>query len=330
MGLGMAALGRPGYINLGREASNSGIGPPEVRTVEVMRDASDAAMRANVRLAAVSGELPWFDCARSYGRSEEFVGNFFRKEGINPSEVYVSSKWGYSYVAGWKVSLGDGEPHEVKDHSLENFNRQVLETAEKIGDEYLNLYQVHSATFESGILTDTAVHEALHRCRQERGWALGLSVSGPRQSEVIREAMKIFVDGERLFDSVQCTFNVLEQAAGEALTEARDAGMDVVVKEGLANGRALLHPALVAACEAGGAFAGVKPDQLALAAVAAQPFRPRVLSGAVLVEHLESNLGATDVAKLLEKNPLVLKNLMEACKLDSSDYWTERSALAWN
>ena len=128
----------------------------------------------------------------------------------------------------------------------------MLETAEKIGDEYLNLYQVHSATFESGILTDTAVHEALHRCRQERGWALGLSVSGPRQSEVIREAMKIFVDGERLFDSVQCTFNVLEQAAGEALTEARDAGMDVVVKEGLANGRAMLHPALVAACEAGG------------------------------------------------------------------------------
>ena len=116
MGLGMAALGRPGYINLGRENSNSGIGPPEVRTVEVMRDASDAAMRANVRLAAVSGELPWFDCARSYGRSEEFVGNFFRKEGINPSEVYVSSKWGYSYVAGWKVSLDDGEPHEVKDH----------------------------------------------------------------------------------------------------------------------------------------------------------------------------------------------------------------------
>ncbi|CAM9584414.1 unnamed protein product [Heterosigma akashiwo] len=96
-----------------------------------------------------NGEMPlWFDCARSYGKSEEFVGDFLRKRGIKPKDVYVSSKWGYEYVADWNVALADGEPHEVKDHSIGMFLKQVEETAARLG-EYVRLYQIHSATFES-------------------------------------------------------------------------------------------------------------------------------------------------------------------------------------
>jgi aryl-alcohol dehydrogenase-like predicted oxidoreductase len=155
--------------------------------------------------------IPWLDCARSYGLSEKFVGEYLRSNNVSPTDVYVSSKWGYTYVADWNVELGDGEPHEVKDHSLENFLKQVQETSEHIGD-YVKLYQVHSATFDSGILTNKDVHEALHKCREEKGWSIGLSVSGPSQDELIRQAMQIKVAGEhRLFDSVQCTYNILEQ-----------------------------------------------------------------------------------------------------------------------
>ena len=63
--------------------------------------------------------IPWLDCARSYGLSEKFVGDYLRTNDIRPEDVYVSSKWGYTYVADWKVELGEGEPHEIKDHSLE-------------------------------------------------------------------------------------------------------------------------------------------------------------------------------------------------------------------
>lgn len=51
--------------------------------------------------------------------SEKFVGEYLRSNNILPEDVYVSSKWGYTYVAEWKVELGEGEPHEIKDHSLE-------------------------------------------------------------------------------------------------------------------------------------------------------------------------------------------------------------------
>lgn len=196
IGLGMAALGRPGYINLQRSTHLSS------RTVDGMQRQANIVMDELFRQCKSTTDddddddnIPWLDCARSYGLSEKFVGNYLRSNNIRPEEVYVSSKWGYTYVADWNVELGEGEPHEVKDHSLENFLKQVEETKAHIGP-YLNLYQVHSATFESGILADTKVHQALHRCRVENGWKIGLSVSGPNQDELIREALKIHVVDE--------------------------------------------------------------------------------------------------------------------------------------
>jgi len=211
--------------------------------------------------------------------------------------------------------------------------KQIEETTTYVG-EYINLYQIHSATFDSGVLTDTRVHEALAKCKSERGWNIGLSVSGPQQNDIIRTAMTVTTqDGNRLFDSVQCTYNVLEQKPHDALVEASSSGMDVIIKEGLANGRALRHPFLTDACRrwGGGDNALVTPDQLALACVLAQPFSPRVLSGAVTPEQLESNCKAVNlVDRLVEGEGDLLREIMKGCVMDSEDYWSERSDLSWN
>ena len=69
LGLGLAALGRPGYINLGRDAD---IAAAEARRgpagKELMKtrafECLDAAWQAGVR---------YYDCARSYGASEEVL-----------------------------------------------------------------------------------------------------------------------------------------------------------------------------------------------------------------------------------------------------------------
>jgi len=315
LGLGMAALGRPGYINLNRDA----VFGTENRSVDVMQSQANTVMDTLFQISS----MPWLDCARSYGLSEKFVGEYLRNNKIDPASVYVSSKWGYTYVADWNVSLDDGKPHEVKDHSAENFLKQVQETNECIG-EYLNLYQIHSATFDSGILTDTQAHQALADCRKERGWAIGLSVSGPQQNDILRKAMKIKVDNVPLFDSVQCTFNLLEQRPAEALREAHAAGMDIIIKEGLANGRALQHPSVIEYAQK----LSCQPDQLALGCILAQDFEPRVLSGAVTSAQLKSNWKALNVCEKLD--PTLLEEIMKACIVKSEDYWDKRSALAWN
>jgi aryl-alcohol dehydrogenase-like predicted oxidoreductase len=323
LGLGMAALGRPGYINLNRDAV---FGNGE-RTVEDMQHQANSVLD-QLFLEASSGSgsnKPWFDCARSYGLSEKFVSEYLREKKIDPKAVYVSSKWGYTYVADWKVALDDGVKHEVKDHSTENFLKQLQETQELLG-EYLDLYQIHSATFDSGILSDSVAHRALADCRKNHGWAIGLSLSSPNQDEVLKEAMKIQVDGAALFDSVQCTFNVLEQKPGPALLTAYEAGLDIIIKEGLANGRALNHPAMVQYA----AKLSCEPDQLALGCILAQSFQPRVLSGAVTSEQLESNWKSLAVSEQLTRDPALLQEIMQACVVESKDYWDERSALAWN
>jgi aryl-alcohol dehydrogenase-like predicted oxidoreductase len=362
LGLGMAALGRPGYINLDRSSifgasaaaavdNDNQNGRHGGRSVEVMQAAANSVMDTLFALNKNSSQQrPWLDCARSYGLAEQFVGEYLDQNNINPKDVYVSSKWGYTYVADWQVSLMEPDaPHEVKDHSTANFMKQVQETSTLIG-KYLDLYQIHSATLDSGILTDTSAHVALTKCRHEHGWAIGLSVSGPRQDEIIRMAIQIRVpaalvdnDGnddndERsspvehvaLFDSVQCTYNVMEQRPAAALKEAADAGLSIIIKEGLANGRALQHAPILRYA----AQLDCQPDQLALGCILAAGQQDgadySVLSGAVTSAQLESNWKALQVAETLGSDPNLLQEILQASVVKSEDYWQERAALAWN
>jgi len=94
----------------------------------------------------------------------------------------------------------------------------------------------------------------------------------------------------------------------------------------MANGRVLKNPILQEYSNK----LSCAPDQLALACILAQPFQPRVLSGAVTPDQLESNLGAEAVAKELKEDPVFLAEIMEKTRMESGEYWSERSALAWN
>src|SRR5215470_1519686 len=260
IGLGLAALGRPGYINLGHAAdlaSDYELARMEAHAHAVL----DAAWEAGVR---------YFDAARSYGRAEAFLASWLAKRQIAPGAVTVGSKWGYTYTAGWKA---EAERHEVKDHSLATLLRQAAESREIFGP-YLGLYQIHSATAESGVLENRPVLEELARLRGQ-GWKIGLTVTGPRQGETVRRALGVTVGVERLFDCVQATWNLLEPSAGPALEEAKAAGLGVIVKEALANGRLTSRnndPGFAARrrrLEEEAARFGVSLDALALAAVLA-------------------------------------------------------------
>ena len=60
----------------------------------------------------------------------------------------MSSKWGYVYTAGWEIATT--RPRSSTTTSP-TFRRQLAETRENLG-EWLTLYQIHSATPESGVL----------------------------------------------------------------------------------------------------------------------------------------------------------------------------------
>jgi aryl-alcohol dehydrogenase-like predicted oxidoreductase len=278
--------------------------------------------------AAFDAGICYIDAARSYGRAEDFVASWLRTRKIAPSDVVVASKWGYTYTADWSTSA---QQHEIKDHSLAAFERQFAESYARLGP-YLSLYQIHSVTADGKTLEDDALIDAIARLR-ERGIGAGLSVSGAGQDVAIRRALAVHRDGKRVFDSVQATWNLLERGAESALQEAHDAGMKVVVKESLANGR-LTHenrndddvfsPRL-AKIRALAESRGTTIEKLALAAALARPWADIVLTGAATVEQIHSSVAAVAVDYDAE-----LDEQIRPLSIASEDYWRARSSFRWN
>ncbi len=313
LGLGLAALGRPGYINLGHGADlNHAYDAAAMQTHA--HHVLDAAWNLGIRS---------FDAARSYGQAEKFLGTWLTARHIDPTQVTVSSKWGYTYTADWQVQA---EKHEVKEHSLAVLQRQMGESRALLGN-YLKLYQIHSATLESGVLENQAVLDELARLR-DGGLHLGLSLSGPQQAATLEKALTIRYSGELLFAAAQITFNLLETSINAAATEAHTAGMGIIIKEALANGRLTSRnddPAFASQrtqLETLAAAHRTTLDALSLAFVLAQPWVDVVLSGATTTEQIQSNAAALD----LHLSPADFPTLAEP----PTHYWATRSQLAWN
>ncbi|WP_330238076.1 aldo/keto reductase [Streptomyces sp. NBC_00525] len=308
IGLGLAAIGRPGYLTPHRDRDLPGDRSPDAlrdRTHELL----DAAYAQGVR---------YIDTARSYGRAEEFLAGWLAAH-PEADDVVVGSKWGYTYTADWRP---DAETHEVKDHSAAAYERQRAETAALLGDR-LDLYQIHSVTPDSPALTDKDLHTRLARLA-DGGVSVGLSTSGPGQAEAIRAALAITVDGAPLFRTVQATYNALETSAGPALAEAHAAGLTVIVKEAMANGRLAGDQAPAVVREIAGEE-GLGSDAVALALVLHQPWAGVVLSGAATPAQLFGNLHAT-VPVLDEERRARLDALVE----EPEAYWRHRASLPWN
>ncbi|MGW1676163.1 aldo/keto reductase [Saccharopolyspora sp. NPDC002376] len=305
LGLGLAALGRPAYINVGRSDVL-----PQQRTAQAMRERTRGVLDA-----AYANGIRWVDTARSYGSAEQFLAEWLRERGHG--DVAVSSKWGYAYVAQWRIET---EVHEVKEHSLERLRTQWAETRTLLGDR-IDLYQVHSLTANSPLFDDLALQHELARIR-DSGVHLGFSTSGAAQAVTIERAWEIEVGGRQLFSAVQSTWNSMEPSAGRALAEVHTGGWRVLVKETLANGRLAVDPPRELAEVAD--RHGVSSDAVAIAHVLRQPWADVVLLGPASVEQLETNLAACRV-ELTDRDTHALETLVR----DAATYWGERAELPW-
>src|SRR2546429_2405241 len=115
IGLGLAAFGRPAYINVGLAADL----PPE-RSVDALRE------RAHQLLdMGYARGVRYFDVARSYGLAEQFLADWVHSR-TGVEDVVVGSKWGYTYTAGWRA---DARRHQGKDPAVAAFYPQLARTA---------------------------------------------------------------------------------------------------------------------------------------------------------------------------------------------------------
>jgi aryl-alcohol dehydrogenase-like predicted oxidoreductase len=313
IGLGLAALGRPEYINLRSH-------PDADKSIDAYRS---NALR--VMDYAYKNKIRHFDTAASYGKGEEFLLEWNNKHGYK--DVKLSSKWGYSYVANWEI--GFKGQHEIKEHSLAKLQEQWIEARKLL--PALKLYQIHSATFESGILENADVLNALYEIKESTGVKLGLSVSGVKQSEILETALNIKIKGKTLFDSFQATFNILEQSTFRILQKIMQHNKKVIVKEGLANGRLfenknyLHYKKLYDLLDRLSNKYGVGVDAIALRFIMDFLEPQLVLSGASTINQLNENIQARKF--VLNKSEV---SELQSFSSKRDKYWRERSLLLWH
>ncbi|WP_342773095.1 aldo/keto reductase [Flavobacterium cellulosilyticum] len=311
IGIGLAALGRPEYINI-RE--NHAIDKSEKAFRENAFKVLDFAYKKGVR---------YFDTAPSYGKGESYLIDW--KTDRKHSDVILSTKWGYTYVANWE--LGYKGKHEVKEHSLEKLLEQWKVSQSLLPD--LKIYQVHSATLESGILKNEAVLKQLHTIKKNNSLQIGISTSGANQNEILLEAMTIKVDDDYLFDSFQVTYNILEQSTFDILTILHSKNKTIIIKEALANGRVfnIENETVFPILDKLSKKYKVGIDAIALRFVMESINPTYVLSGASDTKQLEQNLKALDKKLTFTSTEM---NQLKLLTTNPKSYWEERSLLEWD
>ena len=310
IGLGLAALGRPGYINISHD-DDLGKDKSKASMRDYCHHILDFAYREGVR---------YFDTARVYGDAEEFLASWIRKQ--SQFNGFVGSKWGYEYLADWQVNA---DIHERKDHSSNFLKQQWVETRINLGKN-IDLYHIHSVTPESSVLDDPLVIKELEGIKKH-GLEIGISTSGPDQRKTIEHLLKIN-EKLKLFSFLQSTINIFEQSCIPILKEASDQKINIIAKEVFSNGLLTnankdYHQEDIQNLQHTAKEINLTLEQLSYLWVYQLPFIKIILTGASTIDQLQENLNC------LKKINTTIPN-MDHFSMSVDDYWSTRKKLNWN
>ena len=312
LGLGTAALGRPQYINVRQEeCDNSNLAEFRKQSFSVLENAYNSGIR-------------YFDTAPGYGLAEELILEWLQTK--NDKTIEVGTKWGYTYTANFDANA---TVHEVKEHSLSKLNEQWNFSKRLL--PFLKVYQIHSATLETGVLENKEVLEQLALLKKEYNLKIGLTTTGTNQIEIIKKALDVLVDGEQIFDLFQVTYNFLDQSLLEISAELIRQNKSIVIKEALANGRVFRNPKyahynkMYTTLESLAKKHNVGVDAVSLKYCEQTVSNSIVLSGASNTEQLQENL-KLNTFSLSDGEIEVLNSF----KVSPEFYWNERKKLQWN
>jgi aryl-alcohol dehydrogenase-like predicted oxidoreductase len=312
LGLGTAALGRPQYINIRQYRT-------EKTDLETFRKQSFAVLEHAYNLG-----VRYFDTAPGYGLAEELVLEWLQTKDDNSIEV--ATKWGYTYTANFEANA---TIHEVKEHSLSKLKEQWHFSKKLL--PYLKVYQIHSATLETGILENTKALEHLIFLKRKHKLKIALTTTGTNQLEVLKKALDISINGNQVFDLFQITYNFLDQSLQEISAELMRQNKQIVIKEALANGRVFRNKSyphyneMYTILERLSEKHNVGVDAISLKYCEQTIPNSIILSGASTSAQLTENL-KLNTFTLSNEEIEILNNL----KVTPEFYWTERKKLGWN
>ncbi|WP_248722080.1 aldo/keto reductase [Seonamhaeicola sp. ML3] len=312
IGLGTAALGRPQYINIKQDvAEELDLQAFKKNGFKVLEEAYEQGIR-------------YFDTAPGYGLAEQLLIEWLQTK--SDPTITVATKWGYTYMANFDPNA---KVHEIKEHSVSKLIEQ-WEVSQTLLP-YLSVYQIHSASFETGVLDNQEVLNKLASLKNDNNLKIGLTTTGDNQSEVIEKAANIQVSGVPLFEVFQSTYNILDQSILNVALELIKEGRQFVLKETLANGRLFPnknypnYKELYDYMEKLSTKYNIGVDAIALKFCIQTFPESLVLSGANKTSQLLENLNANTFSLSNEE-----VSQLATFKVLPSNYWQERKQLTWH
>lgn len=161
--------------------------------------------------------INFVDSSAAYYWSEELISKYI---GHRRGEFIFASKCG-----SWRVLQPNGEWVQTLDYSAKAIEPQIDRTLQRLKIDTIDIMQLHSPSYD-----DVANGDGLEGLKKAQ--AAGkirftcISADGPT-------ALKAIEIGE--FDTLQLTYNILDQQSEEVIAAAREKDMGIIIKNPIAN-----------------------------------------------------------------------------------------------
>ncbi len=166
---------------------------------------------------ALDAGVNFIDSSAAYRWSEELIAKYI---GHRQDEFYFATKCG-----SWRVQQSDGEWVQTLDYSAKAIEPQIDRSLRRLKTDCIDIMQLHSPKYG-----DVAFGDGLEGLKkaQKAGKVRFISISADGDT-----ALKAIEIGE--YDTLQLTYNVLQQGPAEVIAAAREKDMGIIIKGPIAN-----------------------------------------------------------------------------------------------
>ncbi len=166
---------------------------------------------------ALDAGVNFIDSSSAYRWSEELIAKYI---GHRQDEFYFATKCG-----SWRVQQPDGEWVQTLDYSAKAIEPQIDRSLQRLKTDCIDIMQLPIPKYD-----DVAFGDGLEGLKkaQKAGKVRFISLSADGDT-----ALKAIEIGE--YDTLQLTYNVLQQGPAEVIDAAREKDMGIIIKGPIAN-----------------------------------------------------------------------------------------------
>jgi aryl-alcohol dehydrogenase-like predicted oxidoreductase len=161
--------------------------------------------------------INFIDSSAAYRWSEELIAKYV---GHRREEFFFATKCGSG-----RVQQPDGEWVQTLDYSAAAIEPQIDRSLQRLKTDYIDIIQLHSPPYD-----DVAFGDGLEGLKKAQAQGKVRFISLSADGDTARKAIEIGA-----YDTLQLTYNVLDQEPAEIVAAAREHDMGIIVKNPIAN-----------------------------------------------------------------------------------------------